>query len=449
MATAEFRYLITNLWQPTYTITGATRTSTTVVYQAVNSFAVGDYVSVSGVTPSQFNVTDEVVSSRTSTSFTIVKTIAAGTYSSGGLAYKDNTVIAELPFTNVNFTSQLNSIGAFQGHILLSGINTYDYNVQDATIPGKTILWIMYTDPQSHVSRPVWSGVIWAREYDSAAQTLSVSAQEMMSLYTRRRIHNTLTYATFTDPAVIAKAFMQYAEALTPHGKTGLTYNNGTTTYSTKIEYKDYELKPVYQAVKDLASRFFDFKIQPVWNPTTGALYNQFQIGVGTPYSATSSDSSVFQFPGNLVEYKWPQDATSSANRLYGIGYGDNSSQLKATAIDPALIGTSGTWPLLEDTASYTDIPDAQLLQDLTLGQLNATSYPPTVVEIVIPPYVDPYYNTYEIGDTVRVDIKDDFFPVGFSEILRIVAISVNPGENGPSRITLTLSRQLADGQVS
>jgi hypothetical protein len=31
---------------------------------------------------------------------------------------------------------------------------------------------------------------------------------------------------------------------------------------------------------------------------------------------------------------------------------------------------------------------------------------------------------------------------------LRIVAISVNPGETGPSRVTITLTRQLADGQV-
>ncbi len=449
MANAEFRYLITNLWQPTYTVTGATRNTTTVVYQAVNSFVAGDVVTISGITPSQFNLTDVTITSRTSTSFTVIRTITAGTYTSGGLAYKDNPVIAELPFTGVNFSSQLNSVGNFQGHVLLSGLNPYDLNAFNGTLPGKTILWVMYADPVTLVSIPVWSGIIWAREYDSAAQTLSISASEMMSLYTRRRISTTKTYATFTDPAVIARQLMQYAEALTPHGKTGLTYNNGTTIYSTKMEYQGFELKSVYQAVKDLAARFFDFKIAPYWNPVTGALYNQFQIGVGTDYSPTSDLAPVFQFPGNVVEYKFPEDASSAANRLYGLGYGDNSSSLRATAIDPALIGASGTWPLLEDTASYTDIPDAQLLKDLTKGQLNATSYPPTTLEIVIPPYVDPYYNSYQIGDEARIDIRDDFFPNGYTDVMRIVAISVNPGENGPSRITLTLTRQLADGQVS
>jgi hypothetical protein len=449
MATSEFRYLLTNLWQPTYTVTNAVRNLTTVVYTANNSFAVGDIVTISGITPSQFNLTDVTISSRTSTSFTIVQTIAVGTYASGGLAYKDNPVIAELPFTGVNFSSQLNSVGNFQGHVLLSGLNSNDLNAFNGTLPGKTILWVMYSDPITLVSIPVWSGIIWAREYDSASQTLGISASEMMSLYTRRRISTTKTYATFTDPAVIATQLMQYAEALTPHGKTGLTYNNGTTIYSTKMEYQGYELKSVYQAVKDLAARFFDFKVAPYWDPVSGALYNQFQIGVGTPYSPTSDYAPVFQFPGNVLEYKFPEDASSAANRLYGLGYGDNTTSLRATAIDPALIGASGTWPLLEDTASYTDVPDSQLLQDLTLGQLNATSYPPTTLEIVIPPYVDPYYTQYQIGDEARIDINDDFFPAGYTDVMRIVAISVNPGENGPSRITLTLTRQLADGQVS
>jgi len=35
-----------------------------------------------------------------------------------------NEIIAELPFTGVSFTQQLNQAGNFQGHILIGGINT-------------------------------------------------------------------------------------------------------------------------------------------------------------------------------------------------------------------------------------------------------------------------------------------------------------------------------------
>ena len=356
-----------------------------------------------------------------------------------------NPVIAELPFTGVNFTQQLNSIGTFQGNVLLSGINSTNLNVYNGTTPGKTILWVIYNDTESSNSYPVWSGVIWNREYDSENQTLSITAQEMLSLYQRRRISDTKTY-TAQDPTYIAQNLMQYTEAKS-YGKTGLTYSVPSSSFSTTKTYNNYEFKSVYQAVKDLAQNFFDFAIIPYLSG--GDLVNEFTIGLplGTPYSSSDPTSAVFQFPGNVISYRFPEDGISAANRLYGLGYGANSKKLTTTAVDSAKY-TDG-FPLLEDAVNYIDIGSQTLLNNVTLGNLNAVSYPPTTVEIVIPTYVDPYYYThYSIGDTVQVRITDDYFPSGLNLILRIVGMSVNPGENGPDRVTLTLTRELASGSV-
>jgi hypothetical protein len=384
-----------------------------------------------------------------------------------------NSVAAELPFTGVSFSQQLNSVGTFQGHVLLSGINTNNLNVYNGTVPGQYILWVIYTDIYGQ-SKPVWSGVIWAREYDSASQTLAITAQEMMSLYDRRRISTTKDYSVNPldpngfDPAYIAYQLMIYAEGL-GNGKTGLAYNAASTTYATKKKYEGYELKSVYQAIKDLAAQYFDFAIVPEVSVGSGQLFNRFVVGpntsspnppapnggfLGRIYNANDINSIVFQFPGNLVAYRFPEDASGAANKLYGIGnYGANNDTLIVKAIDPTKIGAGGTWPLLEDTASYTDAGNQQLLTQLTLGQLNATSYPPTTIQVVIPTYIDPIFPQYQIGDEVRLDIKDDYFPTGISfgannDPLRIVAINVQPGENGPSQVTLTLTRRLAAGQV-
>ena len=356
-----------------------------------------------------------------------------------------NPVIAELPFTGVNFTQQLNSIGTFQGNVLLSGINSTNLNVYNGTTPGKTILWVIYNDTESSNSYPVWSGVIWNREYDSENQTLSITAQELLSLYQRRRISDTKTY-TAQDPTYIAQNLMQYTEAKS-YGKTGLTYSVPSSSFSTTKTYNNYEFKSVYQAVKDLAQNFFDFAIIPYLS--SGNLVNEFTIGLplGATYSSSDPTSAVFQFPGNVVSYRFPEDGISAANRLYGLGYGANSKKLTTTAVDSAKY-TDG-FPLLEDAVNYIDIGSQTLLNNVTLGNLNAVSYPPTTVEIVIPTYVDPYYYThYSIGDTVQVRITDDYFPSGLNLILRIVGMSVNPGENGPDRVTLTLTRELASGSV-
>jgi len=442
--------------------------------------------------------------------------VTTNIYQSGSTA---NPVIAELPFTGVNFTQQLNSIGTFQGNVLLSGINSTNLNVYNGTTPGKTILWVIYNDTQSSNSYPVWSGVIWNREYDSENQTLSITAQEMLSLYQRRRISDTKNYTTNTatitnatgtgsaitytannafvtgqtisvsgvtpsgfnftnksivsctsstftvsgtytgsyssggtatgtgyDPTYIAKDLMQYTEAKS-YGKTGLTYSVPSSSYSTTKTYNNYEFKSIYQAVKDLAQNFFDFAIIPYLSG--GDLVNQFTIGIplGTPYSSSNPTSAVFQFPGNVISYRFPEDGIGAANRLYGLGYGANAKKLTTTAVDSAKY--SDGFPLLEDAVNYIDIGDQTLLNNITLGHLNAISYPPTTVEIVIPTYVDPYYYThYSIGDTVQVRITDDYFPTGLSLTLRIVGLSVNPGENGPDRVTLTLTRELASGSV-
>jgi hypothetical protein len=381
-------------------------------------------------------------------------------YQSGSTA---NPIKAELPFTNVNFTQQINSVGTFQGEVLLSGINSATQNVYEGTVPGKTILWVMYADPLSLVSIPVWSGVIWAREYNSDTQRLTITAQEMMSLYNRRRISDTKKYY-LQDPCTIAYDLMQYTEAKS-HGKTGLdTSGTVTSAYSTSKTYNNYEYKSVYQAIKDLASEFFDFKIQPYI--FSGELINKFIIGtdiypIGTYYLPTDPLGIVFQFPGNVSSYRFPEDGQSAANKLYGLGYGANNTKLVATATDPSKIGTTGTWPLLEDLANYTDIGDIDLLKYVVGGQINAISYPPTTIEVVIPTYVDPYFPAYKIGDEVRFDIKDDYFPEGVSfgstydpatglyDALRIIALSVNPGENGPSNVTLTLTRQLGTATVT
>lgn len=364
-----------------------------------------------------------------------------------------NEIIAELPFTNVNYTNQLSSSGTFQGHVLLSGAK--DLNAYEGTTPGRTILWVLYTSPYDGTTTPVWSGVIWAREYDSVSQTLAVSAQEMMSLYNRRLISTTKDYSdTNYDPTYIAHQLMIYAEGLT-YGKTGLTYDVSSTTYVTKKKYNGYELKSVQQAIKDLSANYFDFRIYPKKNANS-QLINCFQAAspLGTTYSASSSTAPVFELPGNMISYRFPEDAANAANKLYGIGAaGTNSTQTIAIATD-TLQNTTNGFPLLEATANYSDAGSTNLLKALTKGQIEATSYPPTTVEVVIPPYIDPYYPNYKVGDQVRLIIRDAYFPSGIDfgtdpKPMRIMAISVQPGENGPSRVTLTLTRDLSAGAAT
>jgi hypothetical protein len=82
---------ITSLSATITTATGGSFTPSTITYNATNSFTVGDFVSISGVTPNEYNISG-TIASRTSSYFTInsyVPTLSSGT---GGTAKIVNVV---------------------------------------------------------------------------------------------------------------------------------------------------------------------------------------------------------------------------------------------------------------------------------------------------------------------------------------------------------------------
>ena len=353
-----------------------------------------------------------------------------------------NQIIAELPLTGVSFTQQLNQAGAFDGHLLISGINSFQFNVDASTTPGRNAI---YVDRNGIL---VWGGIIWSRTYNSTSQTLSITARELISYFERRRVTETLDY-TNTDQLVIAKSLVEWAQAQ-PYGDIGLLYNQeGETTSGILIDrvYYNYELKSIFNAIQDLSRQDdgFDFHIDVDYDLVTGlptASFNTYYPKVGIPYDPENPYALVFDFPaGNIVEYEYPEDGTIAANSVYALGAGSNEGKQIANAQNGDYLGNG--WALLEDQANYSDITDQTVLEQLAIGQVLVTAYPPTTLKIVAPPYVDPEYGTYEVGDEVRVMIKDSRFPEGLNAVFRIVGLSLQPGEDGPERVTLTLTNEV------
>ena len=355
-----------------------------------------------------------------------------------------NEIIAELPLTGVSFTQQLNQAGSFDAHLLLSGINSFEYNVDAATTPGRNAI---YVDRNGVL---VWGGVIWGRSYNSTAQTLSLQAREFISYFERRRILSPtgegLSY-TNIDQLVIAKELVENMQTA-PYGDIGLLYNTeGQTTSGNLVSrvYYNYELKTVFNAIQDLSRQLdgFDFHIDVYYDPITGQpvkAFNTYYPRVGATYSSSNPYAPFFEFPaGNVVEYEYPEDGSIAANTIYAVGAGSNEAKQIIIAVNtPYLLDG---WALLEDQSNYSDVTDLTVLNNLATGQVNAVAYPPTTMKLVAPPFVDPEFGTYEVGDEVRVTINDNRFPTGLDTVFRIVGLSLQPGEDGPERVTLTLTK--------
>lgn len=70
-------------------ISGVSATGTAVTYTATNTFSQGDYVTISGMLPVQYNLTNVQITARTASNFTVASSATGAFVSSSGIAYRD------------------------------------------------------------------------------------------------------------------------------------------------------------------------------------------------------------------------------------------------------------------------------------------------------------------------------------------------------------------------
>jgi hypothetical protein len=104
---------ISSNYNPSITITNAVSSGGNTVYTANNTLAVKDRVTIRGISPTGYNVEDAIVTARTSTSFTIARTVSSS-YSSGGTAEIVASFTADLliDYLDENFITQTKTFSA-------------------------------------------------------------------------------------------------------------------------------------------------------------------------------------------------------------------------------------------------------------------------------------------------------------------------------------------------
>jgi hypothetical protein len=102
-------------------ITGAVGNGTTITYTADNNFSVGQTIKITGISPSQYNISSATVATATSSQFTVTNS-ATGTYTSGGYASSYSVVYkATIP---QDVSGVISEVGLYPG--FRKSINNYD-----------------------------------------------------------------------------------------------------------------------------------------------------------------------------------------------------------------------------------------------------------------------------------------------------------------------------------
>jgi hypothetical protein len=350
-----------------------------------------------------------------------------------------NTINAELPLTGVTFGQNLNSAGDFSGHLIITDRRETAYDILTYTTPGKTALYI---DRNGVL---VWGGIIWSRTYNSTTQKLSLAGREFESYFEHRRVGTTNVFTPGTDQLAVAQTLVTQAQAVA-YGNIGVIVGSETSgkTLTNFYPIFDYEHRPVFDAVRELSAQSlpygYDFNIDVAYDgsnvPTKTLKLDYPQRG--TVYGPTLATAPLLELPGQIVEYEYPEDGNTMSNVIYGYGAGSPPGTYQATAIDNSKLAAG--FPLLENTANFSNIYDPNVVNNLTAGQVAAQSSPIVVMKITWDAYNTPTLGDFKTGDDFRIRITDARFPTGFDDNVRLTRYDVTVGESGPERITASFT---------
>ncbi|WP_414943301.1 hypothetical protein [Amycolatopsis sp. cmx-11-32] len=348
-----------------------------------------------------------------------------------------NAPLAELPLSNVEYSKRLNDSGSARGTFGVESRTNPFRKVRDPydlTMPGRRCLYVYRDDT------PMWGGIIWTRRYNSTSRTVEVGCGDWWTYFDHRKVVPLLTFPvapaydiaelrlTFGgDQNDIARGLIQVAQAHTG-GDLGIIGDTSLSLIDRTRQYAGYELSWVGEALRQLAAveggadMMFDTG-GPDVNGRPTRLFRQ-----GTPYLGQQGSPWVFEFGANLIDYTWPSDATRYASRGFATGEGSDDGTLIAAAEDTSRY--AGGFPLIESETAYTTVSNVDTLQQHADADLFASRLPVVLPELEVRGDRSPIVGEWGLGDDAHVIIEDDFVPTGIDTSLRIIGMSISPGED-------------------
>ncbi|MGP3752211.1 hypothetical protein [Streptomyces sp. IBSNAI001] len=362
-------------------------------------------------------------------------------------------LLAELPLSNVSYSTELNGIGTLSGVIPYSD-ETLPLGPDAASVPSRTTL---YVDRDGVI---VWAGIVWTRELVKGGK--AIQAAELLSYYTHRHVKTTLSTDTsmilnpayvpdgqrlYTDQKYIVWSLLTYAHAQ-PNGNIGISTGQLVAPphgVNRSLTYFGFERPEIYKSIAELASSDdgFDFGVEVGWNPVANNMpptrYKRARTWFPRRGRTAAQSGLVFTKGGvasNILDFNWPENGVDMATEVSGLGEGTGEAKVTATVQDTDRL--SSGWPLLEAVTTYDGVIDQAQIAGLAAAELTARRAAQTAPWFDVIADADPAFGSYEVGDEALIVIEPEArMPAGREGVLRIVSIE-NTAATGPERVRLT-----------
>ncbi|WP_439676007.1 hypothetical protein [Embleya sp. MST-111070] len=333
-----------------------------------------------------------------------------------------------LPLQSVSIEDYIGKAGALRGSIPIPNAAVAT-RVRAALLPGRTAVWV-------ERGRDVWwGGVAWTASVTSDERgRLAVEVQAgTWDTYLAHRVLYHSQQATGTDQFDIARGLVQYSQGL-PGGDIGIEYGTELSGILRDRTYLRYDLPTIRDLLDQLAAteRGFEWRIASHRDPTTGRRIKRLQLG--HPIIRSGTSDIVLDHPGPILSYTWATDATGQANVWQSRGSSTNTNQaadsvpmMSVDLVDERSIEQG--WPRLDGTSDHTTVIEQGTLDAHARADHARALAPVTIPDITV--RVDGTLTPALLGATVRVRIRDLWWPQGLDARYRVVGMAITPPSRG------------------
>lgn len=300
--------------------------------------------------------------------------------------------------------------------------------IRTAVQPGRTAVWV-------ERGREIWwGGILWtARVASSTRGELSVQIQAAtFDSYLDHRMLTDTKAATGVDQYDIVRGLLDYVQT-TVGGDIGITYDGTLSGVLRDRTYSRYDLPRVRDLINQLGAveGGFEWRVAAYRDPESGRRIKALQLG--SPIR-TGTSEIVLDHPGPVLSYTWPIDATVQATAWQCRGASDNSNQaaeshpiVSELLVDDGAIAAG--WPRLDGSSDYSTVITQSVLEAHARADHDRARAPLTIPEITV--RMDGSITPALLGATIRLRIRDLWWPETLDQRYRIVGLAITPPERG------------------
>ncbi|MEX2984582.1 hypothetical protein [Streptomyces sp. C36] len=300
--------------------------------------------------------------------------------------------------------------------------------VRQVIEPGRTAVWV-------ERGREIWwGGILWTARVNSSSRgeiAVQIQAAGWDSYLDHRMLYDTLT-ATGVDQYDIVRTLIDYTQN-TVGGDIGITYDTTPSGVRRDRVYSRYDLPHIRDLISQLGAveGGFEWRIASMRDPESGRRIKRLQLG--SPIR-TGASEIVLDHPGPVLAYGWPVDATVTANAWQSRGASTNSNQAaESVPLTSALLvadqDLAAGWPRLDGSSDYQTVITQDVLDAHARADHARARAPLTIPEITV--RLDGGLSPAALGATIRLRIRDLWWPAGLDARYRVIGMSVTPAERG------------------